>query len=133
MLLSYSDLILLKTFEERLDYLRTDGLPSEVTFAALRPLNQRFYSSANWKRVRRAVIARDLAYDLAVPGRHITGRVIVHHMNPLRPKDIYYNSELALNPDYLVTVSHDTHQGIHFGYTPPEPYKERAPGDTRLW
>ena len=132
-LLTYSDLILLRTFEERLGYLRTDGLPSEMTFGQLRSLNQRFYASRLWKQTREAVIVRDLGYDLAIPGRAIFGKVIVHHMNPLRPKDIYHESERALNPEFLVTVSHNTHQGIHFGSQEHEPYSERFPGDTKLW
>ncbi len=133
MILTYSDLVLLKSFEERLEYLRTDGLPSEITFGALRSLNQRFYTSRIWKQVRAEVIARDLSYDLGIPGRSIFGKVIVHHMNPLRPKDIYHSSELALNSEFLVTVSHGTHQAIHFGSQLPEPEIERFPGDTILW
>ena len=130
---TYSDLILLRTFEKRLEYLRTYGLPSEITFDKLRYLNQRFYASRAWKRVRAEVIARDLVHDLAVPGRSISGRVIVHHMNPLRKEDLYYSSDVALDPELLVTVSHDTHQAIHFGSEPRPVLVDRFEGDTRLW
>ena len=132
--LLYDDVILLPTFEERLALLRTDGLPSELTFDKLRVLNQRFYSSRAWRSVRQAVIARDLGYDLAVPGKEIAGRVIVHHINPLRPKDLYLQSELSLDPDNLITVSHETHQAIHFGANVSEEIlPERFAGDTKLW
>lgn len=134
-MLTYTDLILLETFEERLDYLYIGNVaPAEHTFGVLRELSQQFYKSPAWKRVRQHVIARDLGYDLAVPGRDIFGRVIVHHMNPLVPKDIYHNSEITLDPEFLITVSHETHLGIHFGYQPEETFLlERVEGDTKLW
>lgn len=132
-MITYYDLIVLPTFEQRLDFLRTDGLPSELTFDQLRDLNQRFYNSPEWKRIRRIVIARDLGFDLAIPGREIFGKVIVHHMNPLTPKDLYLFSSNALDPDFLITVSEDTHKAIHFGFQPPELFIERRAGDTKLW
>jgi len=132
-MLTYSDLIEIPTFEGRLEFLRTEGLPSEITFDQLRYLNQRFYNSPAWKRVRDSVIARDLGFDLAVPGREIFGKVLVHHMNPLLPKDLLYHSEDALDPEFLITTSFDTHQAIHFGYEIPERFVERKPGDTKLW
>lgn len=132
-MLTYTELQELETYEDRLEYLRTNGLSSELTFDKLRVLNQRFYNSPEWKRVRRFVIARDLGYDLGVPGREINGRVMVHHMNPLLPKDLLVNVELALDPEFLITVSHDTHQAIHFGVEPLEPMSDRRPGDTKLW
>jgi hypothetical protein len=131
-MLTYTDLITFPTFEERVEFLRTDGKPSELTFDALRFLNQTFYNSRVWKRVRASVIARDLGFDLAIPGRVIFGRVIVHHMNPLIPKDIYLQSERALDPEFLITVSHDTHQAIHFGYLKAN-IIDRFSGDTKLW
>ena len=132
-MLTHSDLILIPTFEERVAYLRTDIPPSEMTFASLRSVNQQFYSSALWRRIRRMVIARDLGFDLAIPGREIFGRVLVHHMNPLKPKDILLHSRNALDPELLITVSHDTHLAIHFGFVKPEVPAERFSGDTKLW
>lgn len=132
-MLTYSDLILLSTFDERLEFLRTDGKPSELTFDELRFLNQSFYNSRGWKRVRALVVARDLGFDLAIPGREILGRVVVHHMNSLIPKDIYHQSEKALNPEFLITTSHDTHLAIHFGYVKWDIIEDRFEGDTRLW
>ena len=130
---TYSELITLPTYEERLVYLRTDGLPSEVTFSQLRYLNQKFYNSKGWKLTRRAVISRDLGFDLGVPGREILGKVIVHHMNPILPKDLYLGHEVVWDPEFLITVSHYTHEAIHFGSEQPDPFIEREPGDTKLW
>ena len=132
-MLTYSDLILLPTFEGRLEFLRTDGLPSEITFDQLRYVNQKFYNSRAWKRVRQSVIARDLGFDLAVPGREIFGKVLVHHMNPLTPKDLLLHSEGALEPEFLITTSHQTHQAIHFGIMEPDTLLDRSLGDTNLW
>ena len=133
-MLTYSELMLYETFEDRMDYLATDSMPSEITFGALRFLNQAFYNSQQWKLVRMHVIARDLGCDLSIPGRTIFGKTIVHHMNPLTPKDIYEKSEKSFNPEFLVTVSHNTHQGIHFGRRPDIQFEiERFKGDTKLW
>lgn len=131
-MLTYSDLVEIPTFEERVAFLRTDGKPSELTFDELRFLNQTFYNSRSWKRVRATVIARDLGFDLAIPGREIFGRVLVHHMNPLIPKDFYLQSDKTLNPEFLITVSHETHLAIHFGYVKAN-IVDRFSGDTKLW
>ena len=133
-MLTYSELIKFPTFEERLEYLRTVKLPSEITFADLRFLNQQFYSSRGWKLARRSVISRDLGYDLGIPGRTIVGKAIVHHMNPITPEDIIVHQDEIVDPEFLITVSHDTHQAIHYG-SPVRRYvlTEREPGDTRLW
>lgn len=137
MMLTYTDLIQFDTYEDRLAYLLLDVPSSEVTFAELRELNQTFYQSPSWKNIRRAVIARDYGYDLGVPGHDIYGRVIVHHMNPVRPSDLYLQHEIVLDPENLITVSHETHLKIHFGFERPsglpDPFSERKPGDTRLW
>lgn len=133
-MLTYTELLAIPDFERRLQYLKVDAVPAEHTFGALRKLNQKFYNSREWKRVRLLVIGRDFGYDLAVPGRAIFGKVIVHHMNPMTPQDLYYNTELALDPEFLITVSNDTHLGIHFGYQPDVlPGKDRFAGDTKLW
>ena len=122
------------TFEERLVYLTLEAASSQITFENLRELNQAFYNSPLWKRIRQGVIARDLGFDLAFPGREIFGRVIVHHINPLKPKDLLTISEKATNPEFLVTVSESTHNTIHYQMAlPPPPIIEREPGDTKLW
>lgn len=134
-MLRYSELLTIDTFEGRLEYLQLDALPGDHTFGVLRKLNQKFYNSPLWKQTRQSIIARDLGYDLAIPGRSIYGRVLVHHLNPIRPQDIYYSVEKVIDPENLITVSFDTHNAIHFGSSIEAPviFSERTPGDTNLW
>jgi len=111
----YSELVLLPTFEERFQYLRLDGIVGQETFGFDRYMNQYFYRSKEWRRVRDVVIARDAGCDLGIPGREIFGRVLIHHMNPIRPDDIRGRSDILLDPEYLITTVHETHQAIHYG------------------
>ena len=111
----YSELVLLPTFEERFQYLRLDGIVGQETFGFDRYMNQYFYRSKEWRRVRDVVIARDAGCDLGIPGREIFGRVLIHHMNPIRPNDIRGRSDILLDPEYLITTVHETHQAIHYG------------------
>ena len=131
----YSELILLPTFQARYQDLRLNGEVGKETFGFDRYMNQFFYRSPEWRRVRDFVITRDEGCDLGVPGREIFGRVIIHHMNPIRPEDIRNRSELLLNPEYLITTIHDTHLAIHYGdehLLLQEPV-ERRPNDTCPW
>lgn len=111
----YSELVLLPTFEERFRYLCLDGVVGQETFGFDRYMNQYFYRSKEWRRVRDIVIARDAGCDLGIPGREIFGRVLIHHMNPIRPDDIRNRSDILLDPEYLITTVHETHQAIHYG------------------
>ena len=131
----YSELMLLPTFQARYQYLRLNGEVGKETFGFDRYMNQFFYRSPEWRRVRDFVISRDEGCDLGIPGREIFGRVIIHHMNPIRPEDIRNRSELLLNPEYLITTIHDTHLAIHYGdehLLLQEPV-ERRPNDTCPW
>lgn len=112
---SYSELSMLPTFQERYEYLRLQGVVGEETFGFDRYMNQFFYRSPEWKKVRDEVIVRDGGCDLGIPGREIFDRIIIHHMNPIRPEDIRNRSDLLLNPDFLIVTSHRTHQAIHYG------------------
>lgn len=112
---TYSELITLPTFEERYRYLRLRGAVGQDTFGFDRYLNQAFYRSAEWKRIRDLVIIRDNGCDLALEGHEIYGRILIHHMNPITVKDIQAASEFLLNPDYLICVTHATHNAIHYG------------------
>ena len=94
----YSELILLPTFEERYEYLRLGGGVGEETFGFDRYMNQFFYRSPEWRSIRHLVIARDNGCDLGIAGREIYSRVLIHHMNPIRPEDIRSRSDLLLNP-----------------------------------
>jgi len=133
-MLTISEMTRCSTYEERLVYLSLDAASSQMTFGNLRELNQAFYNSPLWKEIRRGVILRDLGWDLGVPGKEITGKAMVHHMNALKPKDLLLLSERATNPEFLVTVSESTHNAIHYGTPlPPPMIIERQPGDTDLW
>lgn len=112
---TYSELITFPTFEERYQYLRLNGSVGRETFGFDRYMNQFFYRSPEWKKVRNEVIARDNGCDLGVEGREIFGRVFIHHMNPISPEDIRDRSNLLLNPEFLITTVHNTHQAIHYG------------------
>ena len=131
----YSELILLPTFRERYQYLRLNGQVGKETFGFDRYMNQFFYRSPEWRRVRDFVITRDEGCDLAVPGREIFGRIIIHHMNPIRPEDIRDRSELLLDPDYLITTIHETHLAIHYGdeHLLLQDPVVRRPNDTCPW
>ena len=111
----YSELITMPTFEERYRYLRLRGSVGKDTFGFDRFLNQRFYRSVEWRRVRDQVIIRDNGCDLGIEDRMIPGKVLIHHMNPITEKDIANATDILLNPEYLVCVSHTTHNAIHFG------------------
>jgi len=130
---SYSELITLPTFEERLAYLQTNQKPTDETFGRDRYLNQAFYTSSEWRRVRNQVIVRDKGLDLAVEGYPVHGAIFVHHINPITIEDLEHTLEKVLDPSFLITTSFHTHQMIHYGSKPKPMYVERKPGDTKLW
>lgn len=111
----YSELVSLPTFEERYRYLRLSGRVCEETFGFERYLNQVFYRSPEWRRIRDEVILRDCGCDLACKGREIFGQVIIHHMNPINARDIRDRSDFLLNPEFLICTTPGTHQAIHYG------------------
>ena len=80
---TYTELISLPTFEDRFEYLRLKGRVGEETFGFDRYLNQAFYKSEEWKSVRDQVILRDNGCDLAMEGREIREKILIHHMNPI--------------------------------------------------
>lgn len=134
-MLTYQEMIKRDTFLGRFRYLVLGGELGVATFGFDRHLNQRFYSSHEWKQARDIAIVRDNGCDLGVPGHEIHDRILVHHMNPIRVEDLTNFNEAILNPDFLVCVSTRTHNAIHFGDERqlPEPFVERKPGDTTLW
>lgn len=132
---TYEDLIKIDSFEDRFEYLKLSGAVGEDTFGFDRWLNQIFYKSKEWKRVRDEVIVRDMGHDLAHEDYPIKGKVIIHHMNPIFLDDLVDRTEFLLDPNYLICTSHNTHNAIHFGdqnLLPKKPI-ERRPGDTKLW
>ncbi len=112
---TYSELITLPTFMERYKYLQIGGTVGADTFGFDRYLNQAFYKSEEWKSIRRHVIIRDCGCDLGIEGREIHERILIHHINPISEEDILDRSDLLLNPEYLISTSHRTHNAIHYG------------------
>ena len=135
MIRNYSELITLRTFKERFEYLKLDGIVGEETFGFDRYMNQIFYKSKEWASVRREVIIRDNGCDLGVDGYEIHGKILIHHMNPINLSDIVHKTDELLNPDYLITTVLSTHNAIHYGdasLLPALPVERRA-NDTCPW
>lgn len=132
---TYEELRKLQTFEERFRYLSLLGNVGEKTFGWERHLNQSFYNSAPWRRVRDFIIVRDNGCDLGIPGREIHSSIYIHHINPIVPEDLRFGRPSLLDPDNLITVSHQTHNAIHYGDESHlrKEYVERRPGDTKDW
>lgn len=115
MVRTYLELQNIHSFNERFEYLKLSGDVGRDTFGFDRIFNQMFYQSKEWKDIRRQVILRDYGLDLGSEDHPIAGRIIVHHMNPISMDDILDVTEYLLNPNYLISVSHDTHNAIHYG------------------
>lgn len=132
---TYSELSRFNTFEDRFEYLKLDGSVGRSTFGFDRYINQAFYTSPEWHYVRQHVLVRDDGCDLGIPGYDIHVKPLIHHMNPITVDDILQKEEWILDPEFLITTTHDTHNAIHFGGTSlaPRVVIERAPGDTKLW
>lgn len=132
---SFRQLDRLPTFEARFDYLSVRNDVGAATFGFERYLNQRFYTSREWRAVRNIVLARDEGCDLGIPGHEIYRRPIIHHMNPMTIEDVDDGNPDILDPEFLITVSHDTHNAIHYGTRASlrSPEIERTAGDTDSW
>lgn len=126
---SYSELVSLPTFSERLEYLKL--LDNNVT--SPRHMSAGFYQSKTWKIIRKQIIDRDLGFDLGVFGVYIEGPMLVHHINPINESDIIHQTKKLLDPENLITVSGNTHNLIHYNKKEKEQWVERTPGDTKLW
>jgi hypothetical protein len=112
---TYSEMCRYSTFEERYEYLRIGGVVGEITFGHSRYINQWFYTSPIWRRVRDEVILRDEGCDLGIHNREIYDRIIVHHIIPITEMDIEEENEFVLNPEFLISTALPTHNAIHFG------------------
>lgn len=138
---TYSELITLPTFEERYDYLRIGGMVGIETFGSSRFLNQDFYRSKQWRRIRDYVITRDsnnrYPCDLACEDREIEEDrdIRIHHINPISLEDIEEMNDFVLDPEFLITTVEKTHRAIHYGDKNFRPYQmaQRRPNDTCLW
>lgn len=133
---TYSELITLPTFEERFRYLKLSGQIGIETFGFDRYINQVFYTSYEWRNLRDKILVRDNGGDMGLADYPINGRILVHHMNPITLQDITERNADILNPEYLISVGHDTHNAIHYGdesLLRTKVLVERCPGDTTLW
>jgi hypothetical protein len=140
MIRTYTELIKLPTFEERFEYLKLNSSIGAITFGFDRYANQIFYSSNAWKEIRRKVILRDSndmgVLDLGHPDYQISGKVMVHHMNPIKIEDIIDKKDYILDPEFLICVSKETHNAIHYGDSnllPRYTFIVRTPNDTCPW
>lgn len=131
----YSELVKLETLEERFRYLRVHAQVGMETFGHERWLNQRFYTSREWRTVRYHVIARDLGCNLGVAEHETSGPIYIHHMNPINPRDLHHANPDILDPEFLISCSLNTHNAIHYGDAQnlEQPWRPRRPGDTQLW
>ena len=132
---TYSELIQYSTLEDRYHYLKLGGEVGQATFGHDRYLNQTFYRSREWKQIRDHVIVRDEGCDLGIPGYEIHEVIYIHHMNPLTIAHLEAGDDDIINPEFLITTTHRTHNAIHYGDESllPRQYVPRRPGDTRLW
>ncbi len=136
MIRTYSELIKIPTFEERVKYLKIrQQRVGEDTFGYDRWLNQAFYRSQEWKDLRREIFIRDHGYDLAMEGFPLNDKAIIHHLNPITKYDLVNRTKYLLDPEYLVSVNLLTHNAIHYSdetilFTG---IKERQPNDTCPW
>lgn len=135
MIRTYFELSRLQTFDDRFKYLSLNGRVGEATFGFDRYINQQFYTSAQWRHIRHQIIARDNGCDLGIDGYEIYSNLVIHHMNPMTVNDIVHGDPSILNPDFLITTTHKTHNAIHYGDEKqlPRLFATRSPGDTKLW
>lgn len=132
---TYTELARLPTFESRFEYLKLGGGVGRATYGFDRYINQRFYHSREWERVRNFVLVRDNGCDLGVEGYEIQYKPLIHHINPMTADDIIHSEDWILNPEFLITTTHPTHNAIHYGIDikVPAVVAQRSPNDTKLW
>ena len=132
---TYSELSRLGSFEERFEYLKLNGQVAHQTFGGNRHVNQAFYTSYEWRRIRDWVISRDEGCDLGVPGYEIYGELLIHHINPITLEDLVHGDECVIDMENLITTTKRTHNAIHYGDISllPAVVTERQRGDTKLW
>ena len=132
---SYRELSGIGGYLERFRYLSLRGSVGSSTFGYDRWINQRFYTSREWRQLRDHVIVRDNGCDLGVEGYEIHDKILVHHMNPVIIDDIVSGEDAILDPNFLITTTHRSHNAIHYGDEKllPRLFTPRERGDTRLW
>lgn len=133
---TYSKLISIPSFEDRLKYLCLYGNVAIQTFGSHRYLNQILYHSKDWRSIRNDIIIRDDGCDLAHCDFPLGSRnIVIHHLNPITIDDVRERRDRVFDPENLVCCSYNVHQFIHYGVTDPkqEVYQERRENDTCPW
>lgn len=132
---TYSELIKIKSFEDRFEYLKLDGTVGNVTFGGHRYLNQILYQTEKWKSTRREVIIRDNGCDLAHEYYIISGSIYIHHINPITIDDILNERPCVFDLENLICSSFKTHNAIHYGSKNLLPSEQviRKKNDTCPW
>lgn len=133
---SYSELSNIQSYKERYLYLQIHNSVADETFYGSRYLNQKLYSSKEWKDFRTRVIVRDNGCDMGMPddAYQIHGDIYIHHLNPLTKEQILNRDKCIFDLDNAVCVSFKTHQAIHYGsFESIEPKLERSMNDTCPW
>lgn len=139
MIKTYSELMSIEKFEDRINYLKTYNIIGNETFGSRRNINQILYRSQEWKRFRRQIMLRDCngddVMDLGHEDHPIFDSVIIHHINPITFEDIVNRSCKVFDPENVISTCDITHKIIHYEkdvYIPNE-YVERRKDDTTLW
>ena len=132
---TYTELMQHETLVDRFRYLALRGRVGETTFGFDRYMNQMFYTSREWRLVRRHVIVRDEGRDLGIEGYEIHDGLTIHHLNPMKVADIKDGNHEILDPEFLITTTRPTHNAIHYSDERflPGVLVERRRGDTKLW
>lgn len=131
---SFSEMMTLETIEERMEYLKLNGVVGQDTFGHARFANQEFYKSKEWRLARRAAMVRDMGRDLGHEDYEIDGHILVHHINPITLEDIIEQNECLYDLENLVCSSKKTHDYIHYGKKLIRPsFVERSPNDQAPW
>lgn len=132
---SYSKLIQIPDYYGRLQYLRLYGDIGDETFGKYRYLNQKFYTSPQWRSARNHIIFRDNGCEFGLPGFDIPkGQIMVHHINPITIDDIVNCDPKLFDPENLITMSMDTHKRmVTYGTEEQIAMIDRRPNDTCPW
>lgn len=134
MIKSYRELSRLETFEERIEYLYIGDKIGRETFGQSRYINQKLYTSKEWKRVRDSVISRDNGCDLGIDGCGLNAKnIIIHHITPITEKDILDRNPCLFDLDNLISVSLQSHNYIHYGSKIESLPMDRRMNDTCPW
>lgn len=111
---TYSELINIDSFEDRLRYLSLDGIVGERTFGSHRYLNQILYNSTEWKDFKRIIIVRDGGFNLAHEDHPIFGAIYIHHINPITIDDILNRDPKVFDEENVISTSLRIHNAIHY-------------------